>query len=90
MQKRKASLDRIKELKEKIDTLKLDENDLRKKWEEEKNINLKINKKKEELENSKFKLEQAENNYDLESAARLRHGIIPTLEKEIEELKQIL
>ena len=48
-----------------------------------------IEKKKEELENSKFKLEQAENNYDLESAARLRHGIIPTLEKEIEELKQI-
>ena len=89
IKKDKEQANRIKELKEKIDSLKLEENDLRKKWEEEKNINIEINKKKEELENSKFKLEQAENNYDLETAARLRHGVIPELEKEIERLKDI-
>ena len=89
IKKDKDKTDRIKELKEKIDSLKLDENDLRKKWEEEKNITININKKKEELENSKFKLEQAENNYDLETAARLRHGVIPALEKEIENLKEL-
>ena len=32
-------------------------------------------------------MEQAENSYDLELAARLRHGTIPTLEKELNELK---
>ena len=89
IKKDKDQVDRIKELKEKIEQLKLEENDLRKKWEEEKNITVNINKKKEELENSKFKLEQAENNYDLETAARLRHGIIPELEKEIEKLKEL-
>ena len=57
IKKDKDQVDRIKELKEKIEQLKLEENDLRKKWEEEKNITININKKKEELENSKFKLE---------------------------------
>lgn len=51
------------------------------KW---KSINDAINKKKEEIERNKFKLEQAENNYDLETAAKIRHGIIPTLEHELE------
>ena len=79
---------RVIEIKEQIDNLKKDESELRGKWEKEKNINETISKKKEELEKAKFNLEQAENNYDLESAAKLRHGVIPTLEKEIEELKK--
>ena len=40
------------------------------------------------MEKAHFKLEQAENNYDLETAAKLRHGTLPKLEKELEELKQ--
>ena len=47
-----------------------------------------IKKKKKELEQAKFELEQAENNYDLEQAAILRHGTIPKLEKELESLNQ--
>ena len=54
---------------------------------EEKQIKEKISSKKKELENAKFKLDTAENNYDLESAARLRHGLIPKLEKELKELQ---
>ncbi len=79
---------RVVEIKEQIENLKKDESELRGKWEKEKNINETISKKKEELEKAKFNLEQAENNYDLEAAAKLRHGVIPTLEKEIEELKK--
>ena len=79
---------RFLELKDKIAILKKQEEDLRTKWEKEKNINDSINKKKEELESAKFKLEQAENKYDLETAARLRHGTIPTLEKELESLRK--
>ena len=55
----------------------------------EKNINELINKKKEELEHKKFELEQAENNYNLEQAAILKHGTIPKLEQELEELKKV-
>jgi ATP-dependent Clp protease ATP-binding subunit ClpB len=80
---------RVLELKDKIAILKKEEDKLRRDWEEEKSINEKINKKKEELESLKFKLEQAENNYDLETAAKLRHGEIPKLEKELEELRAL-
>ncbi len=79
---------RLQELDDKIYMLKQDESKLRHDWEEEKSINDKINKKKEEIEATRRKLETAEDNYDLETAARLRHGVIPSLEKELEELKQ--
>ena len=83
-----TSKKRVLEIKEKLESLKKDESELRDKWEHEKSINDKISKKKEELENAKFNLEKAENNYDLETAAKLRHGVIPELEKEIKELKE--
>ncbi len=47
----------------------------------------KIKDKKEELEKAKFSLSKAENEYDLETAARLKHGTIPELEKELSELR---
>jgi len=74
-------------LEEEIKRLKEQENIMRSKWEEEKNLNDEINKKKEELDAARFKLETAENSYDLETAARLRHGEIPKLEMELENLR---
>ena len=83
------SKNRVNEIDNKLKELKEQENNLRNKWEEEKDINNKINKKKEEIENANYKLETAENNYDLETAARYRHGIIPKLTKELEDLQSI-
>ena len=80
---RKIEIDSlIKDLKEK-------ESVLRKNWEEEKTINDKIKNKKGEIDKYTHELEIAENNYDLETSARLRHGVIPKLERELEELNQI-
>ena len=79
---------RVEEIKESLTLLKKKEKELRDKWNEEKNILSKINSKKEELEKKTFELETAENNYNLETAARLRHGVIPTLQKELAELKE--
>ncbi len=78
---------RVEELKEKITALKEKESKLRSDWETEKKINERISAKKDEIEKCRFSLEQAENNYDLETAAKLRHGTLPNLEKELEELK---
>ena len=83
------SKNRVKEIDTKLTELKEKENNLRAAWEEEKDINTKVGKKKEEIEKANHELEQAENNYDLETAARLRHGIIPQLEKELENLKKL-
>ncbi len=78
--KRKEDIDR--ELKSK----KAKEKDLTEAWNKEKSLNEDIKKKKKELESLKFELDQAENKYDLERAAILRHGEIPRVEKELAEL----
>jgi len=86
-EKDELSKKRKEEIKNEIIELKAQEAEMRKLWESEKELNDTVNKKKEELETAKFKLTQAENAYDLESAAKLRHGEIPKLEKDLEELK---
>ena len=87
--KDELSKKRVEELKEKIAKLKEKETKLRSDWEKEKEVNEKINAKKDEIEKARFNLEQAENNYDLETAAKLRHGTIPRLEQELNELRKI-
>ena len=77
---------RLDDINDKLKKLKEKSNKLKEAWEEEKNINELKSNKKEELEKAKFKLEKAENEYNLEEAAKLRHGIIPKLEKELEEI----
>ena len=79
---------RVEELKTQIADLKVKESGYKQKWEEEKKINDLINQKKDEIEKCKVRLENAENNYDLETAAKLRHGTIPSLEKDLENLKK--
>ena len=79
---------RIDEIYENLVTMKEKETDLRSKWESEKEAKTEINKKKEELEQAKFALAQAENNYDLEKSAMLRHGKIPALEQELKKLQE--
>lgn len=82
-----VSKERVKELDLKIKEMKSEETKLREDWEKEKKVQADIKKTKEELEDSRFKLEMAENNYDLEKAAVLRHGTIPELEKRLDNLK---
>lgn len=79
---------RIDEIDENLVTMKEQEADLRSKWESEKEAKTEINKKKEELEQAKFALAQAENNYDLEKSAMLCHGKIPALEQELKKLQE--
>ena len=86
-EKDEISKKRKEEIATSLASLKEQEQKMRNDWESEKNIKLTINKKKEELEKARFELQQAENNYDLEKAARLQHGTIPSLEKELEKLQ---
>ena len=83
------SKNRIENIDKELFSLKEKEKNLKNRWEEEKSVNTKISKKKEEIDSANFALEKAENNYDLEAAAKLRHGTIPRLEKELSELEKI-
>ena len=86
-EKDELSKKRLLEIEEELKALKEKESNLKESWNKEKGINNQIKSKKKEIEDAKFKLNQAENNYDLELAARLRHGEIPKLEKELNTLK---
>ena len=86
-EKDQLSMKRKDEIDKELGELKAKEREYKVSWEEEKSLNDKINAKKREIEKAHFELEQAENKYDLEKAAKLQHGIIPKLEKELVELK---
>ena len=86
-EKDQLSLKRKDEIDKELGELKAKEKEYNQAWEEEKGLNDKIQSKKKEIEKARFELEQAENKYDLEKAAKLQHGTIPKLEKELEELQ---
>lgn len=82
-QKRLAELQsELAETREKTNTLKMH-------WENEKEDIQKVSNKKAELDKAKHDLEEAENNYDLELAAKLQHATIPQIEKELKDLEQV-
>lgn len=62
-------------------------NSLKMRWETEKEAVEGIHVKRAELEQARIDLETAENDYNLEQAAILRHGTIPKLEKEVVALE---
>ena len=88
-EKDELSLKRREELETELVSLKDKEKELTSAWNKEKSLNDDIKKKKSEIEKAKFLLEQAENAYDLEKAAILKHGEIPKLEKELEALNSV-
>ncbi len=88
-EKDELSKNRLEEIEKELANLKGQEAKLKDAWNHEKELNDKIKAKKKELENARFTLQTAENRYDLETAARYRHGEIPRIEKELEELNKI-
>ena len=85
-----ASKKRLEQLREELTKLKESSEGMRKQWEAEKEALQGIQKKRETLDKYRRDLEEAESKYDLNKAAELRHGKIPTLEKEIQEMEQQL
>ena len=86
-EKDEVSKNRVKEIEGVMEKLKSEQDTLRLNWEVEKKLKDLINDKKSKLEDLKFKLEQAENAYDLTEAAKIKHGEIPKIESEISQLK---
>ena len=87
-EKDESSKKRLEELDKELYDLKLKETKLKEDFAKEKEANNLIAEKKKLLETYKYRLSVAENEYDLDTAARLRHGDIPKLEQELEELRK--
>ncbi len=88
-EKDELSIKRVESINETLENLQKQEKELKEAWDKEKEINDQIKAKKKEIERARFDLEQAENDYDLERAAKLRHGDIPALEKELASLNNL-
>lgn len=83
-----ASKKRLGILQEELAELREEVNTMKMQWETEKEEVNAVSNKRAEIDKAKHELEDAENNYDLERAAVLRHGTIPQLEKELAELEE--
>lgn len=84
-----ASKKRLAEMQSELAESREKANQLKMRWESEKEDVQKISDKKSELDQAKHELEDAENNYDLEKAAKLQHAVIPELEKQLAKLEQV-
>ncbi|AVK82855.1 ATP-dependent chaperone ClpB [Lysinibacillus sp. B2A1] len=89
-EKDEASKKRLEQLRGELKKLKESSEGMRKQWEAEKKALHGIQKKRETLDKYRRDLDEAESKYDLNKAAELRHGKIPTLEKEIQEMEKQL
>lgn len=81
---------RLEVLQKELSELQDQANSMKSKWQMEKSALQKVQDKREELEKLRHELEQAENDYDLNRAAELRHGRIPQLQKELEVMEDEL
>lgn len=79
---------RLEALQKELADVREEANAMKAKWELEKSGLQKIQEKRELIESLKRELEKAENEYDLNKAAELRHGRIPQAEKELKALEE--
>ncbi|MBE9145950.1 ATP-dependent chaperone ClpB [Planktothrix mougeotii] len=75
---------RLDRIKEEIETLKTKQEKLASQWQGEKQLLDSINKLKEEEEELRVQIEQAERAYDLNKAAQLKYGQLEVLHQERE------
>ena len=75
---------RLEDIEKRIADLKEKSGGMKAKWQSEKDEIGKMRTGKEKLEQAKLELEQARNAGDLNKAAELQYGTIPTLEKQLE------
>jgi ATP-dependent Clp protease ATP-binding subunit ClpB len=83
-EKDKASRERLAKIEKEAADLKERSAAMKAHWQQEKAAIQKIRTIKEKIEKARFEAEQATHQGDLNKAAELRYGTIPTLEKELE------
>lgn len=86
-EKDKASQERLEALRKELADARAAADALRARWETEKKAIERLRTVRARLEEARRENEEAERAYDLERSARLRHGVIPELEKELARLE---
>ena len=84
----KASKERLTKLKEQIGELEAKSADLTERWQSEKEKLADAQKLKESLDRARSELEMVQRDGRLDRASELKYGVIPDLEKKLEEAEQ--
>eukprot|EP00897_Mesotaenium_endlicherianum_P008408 jgi/Mesen1/7596/ME000395S06752 len=86
----RASKERLEKLDQDLRTLKGKQKGLTEQWETEKNIMVKLQAIKEEIDRVNVEIQQAERDYDLNRAAELKYGSLINLEKRLGDALHVL
>lgn len=81
----KKAIERRDEIEEELGQLKVQRDEMRSRWEDEKAALANSQEDKKALEKARLDLQQAQNDARYEEAARLQYGVIPELEKKIQK-----
>ena len=87
-EKDEVSIKRLEALDKELYDLKSKEQELSSKWKEEKSVNEEIKRVKSDISKYTFEFENAKNNYDLETAARIKNEVLPKLNEKLNELSK--
>jgi ATP-dependent Clp protease ATP-binding subunit ClpB len=85
-----ASKRRLEAIDKELAELKTEQANLRAQWESEKNASVKLRELREQIEQTKVQIEQAERQYDLNRAAELKYGKLGQLQKDLDNEEQRL
>ena len=83
-----ASKNRLDALEKELSQLRDESNAMRAQWEGEKKAITEVKTVKQQIEDVKHEMEEAERNYNLEKLAQLKYGTLPDLEKKLELEKE--
>lgn len=83
----KGSMARLEILEKELAELKDKSAGMRAQWENEKAEILEVKNLKQQIEDIKLEIEDAERHADYEKGAQLKYGVLPELEKQLEEKK---
>ncbi len=85
-----ASRERLANLQKELADLRAKADAMRAQWEAEKEAISKVQNLRQKIEETRREIEEAKRRYDLEKAAELMHGVLPSLEKELKEEEEKL
>ncbi|MBQ8152029.1 MAG: AAA family ATPase, partial [Firmicutes bacterium] len=85
----KLSMERLSETEKELSELRDEFKAMKTRWENEKNAIGRVQKLREDIENAKGELAKAQREGNYDRAAELQYGILPSLEKELDEVDDV-
>ena len=85
----KLSQEHLKEIQKELAEIRAKFKEMKAKWENEKQAISKVQKLREDIERVNGEIEKAERAYDLNKAAELKYGELPTLQKQLSEEEKL-